>query len=141
MIVQRYPAGRDDVAGGEVEHGGCSSPPHVLVGLGECVVGVGEGVGVWVVGVGDGVGLLLDENPVVIEKVGDGEWVGGTYVVDGTEECVGAGCFPFGKTSWCVANFNAGLPARYRSMNRCQVCPGRSAPYSGAPAELKIGLL
>src|SRR5579875_3748884 len=26
-------------------------------------------------------------------------------------------------------------------MNRCQVWPGRSAPYSGKPAELKIGSL
>lgn len=114
----------------------------MLVGLGECVVGVGDGVGVWVVGVGDGVGLLLDdEKPVVIEKVGDGVWVGGAYVVDGTAECVGGGRRPFGKTSWCVANLSGGFPARYRSMKRCQVCPGRSAPYRGAPAELKIGLL
>lgn len=103
---------------GEDVHGGCSSPPHVLVGLGECVVGVGEGVGecvvVVVLGVGDGVGLLLDdEKPVVIENVGDGVCVGGgTYVVDGTAECVGGGRRPFGNTSWWVAIVNAGLPAR-----------------------------
>jgi hypothetical protein len=85
----------------------------VLVGLGECVVGVGDGVGVCVVGVGDGVGRLDDEKPVVIEKVGDGVWVvGGTYVVEGTTECVGAGRWPFGKTSWWVASLSAGFPAR-----------------------------
>lgn len=91
-------------------HGGCSRLPQVLVGLGECVVGVGEGLGEWVVGVGEGVGLD-DENPVVMENVGDGECVSGTEE-DGLAECVGAGRLPFGNTSWCVASLSAGLPAR-----------------------------
>ena len=82
-----------EVGAAEDEHAGCWGPPHVPVGLGDRVVGDGERV----VGVGDGLAVPLDdEDAVVLERVGDGDWVVGAIVVGGAMLCDGRGRCPFG---------------------------------------------